>query len=94
MLFWTKDEYLKFADAMMDKPVSYYALKFSTGAGYGWESSWRSLLPILTLGKERVSVTKSYQRLHGEDVVTEPKRQRATGLSICLNSSVKKYRSI
>lgn len=25
MLFWTKEEYLKFADAMMDKPVSYYA---------------------------------------------------------------------
>ena len=23
MLFWTKEEYLKFADAMMDKPVSY-----------------------------------------------------------------------
>ena len=27
MLFWTKDEYLKFADAMMDKPVSYYAFE-------------------------------------------------------------------
>ena len=27
MLFWTKEEYLKFADAMMDKPVSYYAFE-------------------------------------------------------------------
>ena len=27
MLFWTKDEYLKFADAMMDKPLSYYAFE-------------------------------------------------------------------
>ena len=27
MLFWTKDEYLKFADAMMDKPISYYAFE-------------------------------------------------------------------
>jgi hypothetical protein len=25
MLFWTKEEYLRFADVMMDKPVSYYA---------------------------------------------------------------------
>lgn len=27
MLFWTKEEYLKFADAMMDKPLSYYAFE-------------------------------------------------------------------
>ena len=27
MLFWTKAEYLKFAEAMMDKPLSYYAFE-------------------------------------------------------------------
>ena len=27
MLFWTKEEYEKFADAMMDKPLSYYAFE-------------------------------------------------------------------
>ena len=27
MLFWTKEEYLKFADVMMDKPLSYYAFE-------------------------------------------------------------------
>ena len=27
MKFWTKDEYKKFADEMMDKPVSYYAFE-------------------------------------------------------------------
>lgn len=27
MLFWTKEEYLKFADVMMDKPQSYYAFE-------------------------------------------------------------------
>jgi integrase len=27
MLFWTKDEYLKFAEVMMDKPQSYYAFE-------------------------------------------------------------------
>ena len=27
MLFWTKDEYLKFAKEMMDKPTSYYAFE-------------------------------------------------------------------
>lgn len=27
MLFWTKEEYLKFAEAMMDKDISYYAFE-------------------------------------------------------------------
>lgn len=27
MLFWTKEEYLKFAEEMMDKPLSYYAFE-------------------------------------------------------------------
>ena len=27
MLFWTKEEYLKFSEEMMDKPVSYYAFE-------------------------------------------------------------------
>ena len=27
MLFWTKAEYQKFAEAMMDKPLSYYAFE-------------------------------------------------------------------
>lgn len=27
MLFWTKEKYLKFSEAMMDKPLSYYAFE-------------------------------------------------------------------
>ena len=27
MLFWTKEEYTKFAEVMMDKPISYYAFE-------------------------------------------------------------------
>lgn len=43
MLFWTKEEYLKFADIMMDKPRSYYAfemlyavLVWYSGGGNYW----------------------------------------------------------
>lgn len=31
MKFWTKEEYLKFAEAIMDKPISYYAFECCTG---------------------------------------------------------------
>ena len=37
MLFWTKEEYLKFADAMMDKPVSYYAFEILYWCGLSRE---------------------------------------------------------
>ena len=38
MLFWTKEEYLKFADVMMDKPLSLMPLKCFTGAVSVWEN--------------------------------------------------------
>ena len=41
MQFWTKEEYLKFAEAVMDKPMSYYASRCCTGAGSGKVSCWR-----------------------------------------------------
>ena len=38
MLFWTKEEYLKFADVMMDKPVPIMRLKYFIGVGFAWAS--------------------------------------------------------
>ena len=48
MLFWTKEEYLKFADAMMDKPMSYYAFEmlYWTGIREG------ELLALTTSARE------------------------------------------
>lgn len=40
MLFWTKAEYSKFADAMMDKPISFYAAE---GTNYRWHPLLRRL---------------------------------------------------
>ena len=28
MKFWTKEEYLKFSDAIMDKPIAFYCFEF------------------------------------------------------------------
>ena len=40
MLFWTKEEYLRFAEAMMDKPMSYYAFEVLFGVESGKGSYW------------------------------------------------------
>jgi len=77
MLFWTKAEYLKFADAMMDKPVSYYAFEILYWCGLRLGEMLALTPADFDFEKETVSVTKSYQRLSGKDVITEPKTQKS-----------------
>ena len=77
MDFWTKEEYLKFADAMMDKPVSFYAFEMLYWCGIR-EGELLALTPAdFDLDKGLLSITKSYQRLKGRDVITDPKTPKS-----------------
>ena len=77
MLFWTKEEYLKFAEAMMDKPQSYYAFEVLYWCGIR-EGELLALTPAdFDLDKGLLSITKSYQRLKGRDVITDPKTPKS-----------------
>ena len=73
MQFWTKDEYLRFSKAVSDKPMSFYAFEvlYWTGIRCG---ELLALTPgDFDLAASSLSITKSYQRLQGRDVVTPPK---------------------
>jgi len=77
MLFWTKEEYQKFADAMMDKPISFYAFEILYWCGIR-VGELLALTPAdFNFKSCTVSITKSYQRLKGRDVITEPKTQKS-----------------
>lgn len=77
MDFWTKEEYLQFADVMMDKPVAFYAFEMLYWCGLR-EGELLALTPAdFDLEKGTVSITKSYQRLHGKDVITTPKTPKS-----------------
>lgn len=77
MLFWTKEEYLRFIDAMMDKPLSYYAFEMLYWCGLR-VGELLALTPAdFDFEAQTVSITKSYQRLHGEDVITPPKTRKS-----------------
>jgi integrase len=77
MLFWTKDEYLKFADAMMDKPLSFYAFEMLYWCGIR-EGELLALTPAdFDFERGTVSINKSYQRLKGRDVITPPKTEKS-----------------
>lgn len=77
MLFWTKEEYLKFAEVIKDKPISYYAFEmlYWTGIREG------ELLALergdVNLETRKLTINKSYQRLEGEDYITTPKTEKS-----------------
>ena len=77
MLFWTKEEYLKFAEVMMDKPLSYYAFEMLYWCGIR-EGELLALTPAdFDFEKNTVSINKSYQRLNGQDLITTPKTEKS-----------------
>lgn len=77
MEFWTKEEFTKFIDAVMDKRISYAAFMtlYYTGIRIG------ELMALtksdIDIHKKTISITKSYQRLGNRDVITEPKTPKS-----------------
>lgn len=77
MLFWTKEEYLRFSDAMMDKPMSYYAFEMLYWCGVRLGELLALTPKDFDFDKGTVSINKSYQRLKGKDVITTPKTKKS-----------------
>ena len=77
MLFWTKEEYQKFSEVMMDKPLSYYAFQMLYWTGIR-EGELLALTPSdFDFEKGTVKISKTYQRLKGQDVITSPKTKKS-----------------
>ena len=77
MLFWTKEEYQKFAEEMMDKPVSYYVFQMLYWTGIR-EGELLALTPAdFDFERGTVKISKTYQRLKGQDVITSPKTKKS-----------------
>lgn len=77
ILFWTKEEYQKFSEAMMDKPLSYYAFQMLYWTGIR-EGELLALTPAdFDFEKGTVKISKTYQRLKGQDVITSPKTKKS-----------------
>lgn len=77
MLFWTKSEYKQFSIAMMDKPLSFYAFQMLYWCGIRL-GELLALTPVdFDFIKEIVRISKSYQRIKGRDIITEPKTPKS-----------------
>ena len=77
MKFWTKTEYLLFAEAMKSKPISYYSFEILYWTGIR-EGELLALTPAdIDFAAKTLTVNKTYQRFNGEDVITEPKTEQS-----------------
>ena len=77
MLFWTKEEYTQFSDAMMDKPISFYAFEMLYWCGIRIGELLALTLSDFSFERKTVSITKSYQRIKGRDIITTPKSPKS-----------------
>lgn len=80
MKFWTKEEYLKFAEAIMDKPDSFTAFEILYWCGLRVGEMLALTPSDINLERSTISVTKTFQRIHGRDTITEPKTKKSIRL--------------
>lgn len=77
MKFWTQEEYLKFSESIMDKPIAFYAFEMLYWTGIR-EGELLALTPAdLDFDAGTVRINKSYQRIDREDIITEPKTPKS-----------------
>ncbi len=77
MDFWTKEEYLKFSEAMMDKPRSYYAFEMLYWCGIR-SGELLALTPSdFNFENQTVTISKTFHRSKGRDIITSPKTRKS-----------------
>lgn len=73
MNFWVKEEYLQFSEVMMDKDGIYQAFEILYWCGLRLGEMLALTPADFDFNKETLRVNKSYQRINGKDVITDPK---------------------
>ena len=77
MEFWTQEEFQAFLECVADKPISYYAFEILYWTGIR-EGELLALTPgDFNFEKKTLRINKSYQRLEGKDVITDPKTPKS-----------------
>ena len=77
MLFWTKDEYLKFAKVMMDKPTSYYAFEVLYWCGIRLGELLALTASDFNFERQTLTINKSLQNIKGSIIITPPKTPKS-----------------
>ena len=76
MDYWTYDEYVAFREGIKDKPLSYICFQVLYWTGMREEELLALTAADIDLDAKQIDIDKTYQRLHGEDIVTTPKPRK------------------
>ena len=77
MKFWTKEEYLTFSRAMMNKEESYHAFEILYWCGIHLGELLALTAEDFDFEKKTLRINKSYQHIKGKDVITTPKTRKS-----------------
>lgn len=94
MQFWTKEEYLKFSYAIMDKEEVYHDFQILYWCGIRLGELLALTRGDFDLEKSTLRINKSYQRIDRHDVITDPKTSksnRIVQMPSFLNEEMKDY---
>ena len=76
VLVWTKDEYLQFIETLKGKPASYCAFETLYWCGLRLGEMLALTPADFDFERKIIHVTKSFQRIKGEDIITPPKTEK------------------
>ena len=77
MKFWTKEEYMRFAETVMDEPKAYYSFEMLYWCGIRLGELLALTPEDVDLTRGTVSINKTFQHVKGRDVITEPKTPKS-----------------
>ena len=77
MQFWTLDEYLKFSEAIKDKPISYYAFQILYWTGIRCGELLALTKADFDLESKKLRINKTYQVIKGKSMITSPKTEKS-----------------
>ena len=77
MEFWTQNEFQAFLECVADKEMSYYAFEILYWTGIREGELLAPTPEDFNFQKKTLRINKSYQRLEGEDVITDPKTPKS-----------------
>ena len=82
MLFWTQDEYQQFIEQIADKPQFYYAFEMLYWTGIRCGELLALTTEDIDFENKKLRINKSYQRIKGKDVITDPKTRKSNRIII------------
>ena len=92
MNFWTLEEYKKFSDEMMEKPVFYYAFQVLYWSGIRLGEMLALTKEDIDLESKTISIDKTYQVVNKKELVTSPKTAKSNRTIIIPNFLVEEIK--